>query len=66
MDLGETTALVTIVTGLLAAFGAGDIVPYVGPAVQGLLALIALGSSIMSFVSHRNKTNTLTAAGLKV
>lgn len=65
MDAGEITALTAVVGGLLAAFGAGDLVPFIGPAVNGLLAVIALGSAITSFISHRNKTNAMVAAGIK-
>lgn len=58
------TALVTIVSGLLTAFGAGDLVPFIGPAV-GIVAVIALVSAVASFISHRDKTNTLVAAGIR-
>ncbi len=49
MDAGEVTALVTIIGGIATAFGAGDLVPLVGPAVQGLLALVTLGAAVWSF-----------------
>ncbi len=65
MDSGEITSLAAIVCGLLTAFGAGDLVPFVGPALQGALAIITLITAVASFVSHRNKTVAMVAAGIK-
>jgi hypothetical protein len=64
MDSGEISSLVALIGMLLTAFGAGDIVPTIGPAVQGILAIITFGASVWSFISHRNKTVAMTAAGI--
>lgn len=65
MDAGELSALTTIIAGLLTAFGAGNVVPLVGPAVQGILAVVTLGAAIYSFVVHRQNTAAMVAAGIK-
>lgn len=64
MDTGEISSLVTIIGGILTAFGAGSVVPDIGPAINGILAIITLVSAIVSFISHRNKTNVMVAAGI--
>jgi len=63
-DSGTINALLALITGVLAALGYGSLVPLVGPAVQGLLALVALGTAIYSVVSHMQKTSTIVAAGI--
>lgn len=65
MDAGETTALITIIGGILTVLGAGNVVPLIGPALQGLLAIITFGAAVWSFVSHRNKNAAIAAAGIK-
>ena len=64
MDSGETSSLVALLGGILTAFGAGNIVPTIGPAIQGILAIVTFGAAVWSFISHRNKTNALIAAGV--
>ena len=63
-DTGTITALLALITGVLTALGYGSLVPLIGPAVQGILALIALGTAIWSVVSHMQKSASLTAAGI--
>lgn len=55
IDSGEIAAIVTVVGGLATGFGAGDLVPLIGPAVQGLLAIISLMAGVYSWWSHREK-----------
>jgi len=65
VDNGEIVSLTALITGILTAFGAGNIVPVIGPAINVILALVTLGTAIASVVSHRNKTNAMVAAGIK-
>ena len=64
MDAGEIASLVTIIGGILTALGAGNLVPLIGPAVQGVLAVVTLGAAIWSMYSHRQKSATIAAAGI--
>ncbi len=61
MDSGTITALLAVVTGIVTALGYGSLVPLIGPAVQGVLALTALITGIWSVVSHMKKTATIAA-----
>lgn len=65
MDSGEVSAIIVVVGGLLTAFNAGSLVPYVGPAVQGLLAIVTLVAAVWSWWKQRSKTSTIVAAGIK-
>jgi len=56
-------ALATIIGGILTVFNAGDIVPYLGPALQGGLAIFTLIMGVVSLFSHNKKNNELIAAG---
>lgn len=53
MDSGELSSIVAILGGALTYFGAGSLVPDVGPAIQGILALITLGAAAWSWYIHR-------------
>ena len=64
MDSGSIVAVVSLITGIVTALGYGSLVPLIGPAIQGILALIALGTGIWSVVSHMKKTATIQAAGI--
>lgn len=66
MDSGEISAAVALIGGILTALGAGDAVPFVGPAVQGILAIVSLGAALWSWYIHRQKNATIsaTASGL--
>jgi len=44
---------------MLAAFGAGDLVPYVGPALQGALDIVTFGAALWSYISHHKKSAVL-------
>ena len=61
MDSGTIVSVVALLTGLVTALGYGSLVPLIGPAVQGILALIALGTGIWSVVSHMKKTAIIAA-----
>lgn len=65
MDGGSTFAIVAVITSLLTYVGAGDLVPLVGPAIQGLLAIISLAAGIYSWYSHRQKTAAMQSAGIR-
>lgn len=64
MDTGSTMAVIAVITSVLTYLGAGDLVPLVGPAIQGALAVISLGAGIWSWYSHKQKTATMVAAGI--
>lgn len=49
---------------VLTAFGAGDLIPYVGSALQGLLAVGTFGVAAWSWWKHHTKTAAIVAAGI--
>lgn len=53
MSNPEIASLITILGGILTAFGAGNVVPTVGPAIQGILAIVTFAAAIYSWWQHR-------------
>lgn len=64
MDTGAAMAIIAVIGSLLTWLGAGDLVPLVGPAVQGLLTLITFGAGVWSWYSHKQKTAAIQSAGI--
>lgn len=54
-----------VIGSVLTWIGAGDLVPLVGPAAQGVLALVTLGAGIYSWYVHRQKNAAMLTAGIK-
>jgi hypothetical protein len=59
MDSGEISAIIAFLGSIAVYFNAGDLVPYIGPTVQGVIAVITFGAAAWSWYQHRAKNNAI-------
>ena len=60
-DSGTIAAAVAVIGSLLTMLGAGNLVPLVGPAAQGILAVVTLAVGMYSWYSHAHKSAVIAA-----